>query len=75
MTLYVEVEDSKTVTYLLHKMKEDGCMIDMYNVERPKTAGQTFTVLITVCVGKRQKKEIYVQELSEIPGIMSVDSV
>ena len=75
MTLYVEVEDSKTVTYLLQKMKEDGCMIDMYNVERPKTAGQTFTVLITVCVGKRQKKEIYVQELSEIPGIMSVDSV
>ena len=75
MTLYVEVEDSKTVTYLLQKMKEDGCMIDMYNVERPKTAGQTFTILITACVGKKQKKEIYVQELSEIPGIMSVDSV
>ena len=75
MTLYVEVEDSKTVTYLLQKMKEDGCMIDMYNVERPKTAGQTFTILITACVEKKQKKEIYVQELSEIPGIMSVDSV
>lgn len=75
MTLYIEVDDGKTVARLIHKIKEDGCKVDMYNVERPKAAGQSFNVLVTACVGKNMNKDVYVQSLSEMEGVTSIDSV
>ncbi|NBH70538.1 MgtC/SapB family protein [Clostridiaceae bacterium] len=75
MTLYIETEDSRAVTRLLHKIKADGCKVDMYNVERPKAAGQSFTVMITARIGKNMGKEAYVQSLSEFEGVVSVDSL
>ena len=33
--LYTEVRESGTVAVLLHKLKVDGCEIDMYDITRP----------------------------------------
>ena len=37
--LYTEVRESGTVAVLLHKLKVDGCEIDMYDITRPGTSG------------------------------------
>ncbi len=75
VTLYIETEDSRTATSLLHKLKEDGCKIDMFDVDRPKASGQPFTILATVRISRNQKKDMYLEDLSKFPGILSVDSM
>lgn len=75
VTLYVEAEDSRTATLLLHKLKGDGCIIDMYNVDRNGAGGQPFTIWITVLIDKKLEKEEYLQSLSQVPGVISVDDL
>ena len=75
VTLYVEAEDSRTAASLIHKLKKDGCTIDMYNVERLETGSQSFIIWATVCIGKKLKKEEYLQSLLKLPGIVSVDNL
>lgn len=75
VTLYVEAEDGRTAASLIHKLKEDGCTIDMYNVERLGAGGQSLIIWATVCIGKRLKKEEYLESLSALPGIVSVDEL
>lgn len=73
--LYVEVRESGTVAVLLHRLKVDGCKVDMYDIERPGAQGQSFTVLITVHIPWRFSKEEYLKSLSEIDGILFVDNM
>lgn len=75
MTLYIEVDDGKAVARLIHKIKSDGCKVDMYNVESPKAAGQSFNVLVTVCMRKNMNKDTYAQSLAEMDGVISVDNI
>ncbi len=75
VTLYIQAEDSRTASSLLHKLKADGCQIDMYDIERPKASGQPFTILSTVGISRKLKKDIYLKELSKLPGILSIDSM
>ncbi|MCI8660144.1 MAG: MgtC/SapB family protein [Lachnospiraceae bacterium] len=75
VTLFVEAEDGRTAAFLIHKLKKDGCTIDMYNVERMGTGGQSFTIWATVCIDKNLKKEEYLESLSHLPGIVSVDEL
>lgn len=73
--LYVEVRESGTVAVLLHKLKIDGCKVDMYDIEHPGTQGQSLTVLITVHIPWRYSKEEYLKSLSELEGILFVDTM
>ena len=75
INLYSEAEDGRATTVLLHKLKEDGCLIDMYDVERPKTAGQSFTILATVRIPAKLKRDEYLENLCGVPGIVSIDSL
>lgn len=73
--LYVEVRESGTVAVLLHRLKIDGCKVDMYDIERPGAQGQSLTVLITVHIPWRYSKEEYLKTLSELDGILFVDTM
>ena len=73
--LYVEAEENRTASVLLRKLKEDGCEIDMYDVDKPKAGGQSFTIRMTIYIPRRIKKQEYLQTLSEIEGVMFVDVV
>ena len=73
--LYAEVKENGTVAMLLHKLKVDGCTIDMYDITRPGTSGQSCTVLITVYLPRRFSKEDYLNSLAEVDGILFVDTL
>ena len=75
INLYIEAEDGRATTVLLHKLKEDGCLFDMYDVERPKTAGHSFTILATVRIPAKLKRDEYLENLCGVPGIVSIDSL
>lgn len=75
LMLYIEAEDSRTAAALLHKMKNDGCKIDMYDVDKPKAGGQSFTIMATVQLSRGLKREEYLNSLEELEGIISIDSM
>ncbi len=75
VTLYIEAEDSRIAAALLHRLKSDGCTVDMYDVERPRAGGQSFTILATVRISKKRKRDAYIESLSQIEGILSIDSM
>lgn len=71
--LYIEVEDSRMATLLLHKMKTDGCKLDMYDIDKSRAGGQSCTVIATVHIPQRMKREEYLDHLSQMQGIISID--
>ena len=73
--LYTEVRESGTVAVLLHKLKTDGCEIDMYDITRPGTNGQSLTVRITVHLPRHLAKEDYLEALAKFDGILFVDTM
>lgn len=75
VTLYIEAADSHSTASLLHKLKQDGCQIDMYDVERPKSKKESLTVSATIRIPHNQKKELYLESLQTLPGILSLDSM
>lgn len=74
-TLYIEAREWQATTSLLHKLRQDGCIIDIYDVERPKSAEQSFTILATIRIPSKHKKEEYLGNLSSFPGILSVENL
>ena len=73
--LYIEGEENRTASVLLSRLKADGCKIDMYDVDKPKTGGQSFTIRMTIYIPYRLNKQEYLQKLSEIEGVMFVDVI
>lgn len=73
--LYIEAEDSRIGALLLHKMKIDGCKLDMYDIEKPKSGGQSCTIMATVHIPQRLKRGDYLENLSKMQGIISIDSM
>ena len=71
--LYIEAEAGHTAPVLIRKMKADGCKIDMYDVDKPKTNGQSFTILITIHIPRNLDKTAYLQSLTQVAGVLSVD--
>ena len=47
----------------------------MYDVDKPKAEGQSFTIRMTIYIPRRIKKQEYLQTLLEIEGVMFVDVV
>lgn len=75
VTLYVQTKESWTAATLLHRLKQDGCKIDMYDLDRPRSDGQAFIILITVYIPWNLDKEDYVNKLLETNGVLSVDTL
>lgn len=75
MTLYIEVENGKVITSVLQKLREDGCRVDTFDVERPKAKGQNYTVLTTFRVKASVNNENYMRMIKNIIGVVSVDDM
>lgn len=72
VSLYVEADEGGTSADFLHYLKMDGCKIDRFDVD--KSGGvQSFTILTTVRLPKNLDRDEYIEELSRLPGIRSID--
>lgn len=75
MTLHMEVEDAKLITFLFHKLKEDGCVIDTYDANKPKAKRLPTVIEAVIHIPKKKNKDDYLMELRVIPGVLSVDDM
>ncbi|MBQ6788007.1 MAG: MgtC/SapB family protein [Lachnospiraceae bacterium] len=75
MTLHMEVEDAKLITFLFHKLKEDGCVIDTYDANKPKAKRLPTVIEAVIHIPKKKNKDDYLMELRDIPGVLSVDDM
>ena len=60
---------------MIHKLRSDGCTVDMYDVDKSRAEGQSFTILITVRIPARMKKGEYLKELEHLEGVLFVDAL
>lgn len=75
LPLYIEVENGKAITEFLHKIKNDGCKVDTYEVEKPKAKGQYFIIMAVIQTPRKMNNDDYMEELRELKGIVSVDEM
>ncbi len=75
MTLHMEVEDAKLITFLFHKLKEDGCVIDTFDANKPKAKRLPTVIEVVIHIPKKKNKDDYLMELRDIPGVLSVDDM
>lgn len=75
MTIYIELEDGKTINAVSRKLKEDHCRIDTFIVDKPKAKGQQYQVTTTFCVQRGVNKEEYLRSLQEMTGVSSISEV
>ncbi len=75
MTLHMEVENAKLITFLFHKLKEDGCVIDTYDANKPKAKRLPTVIEAVIHIPKKKNKDEYLMELRDIPGVLSVDDM
>ncbi|MGN1180380.1 MAG: MgtC/SapB family protein [Suilimivivens sp.] len=75
MTLHMELEDDKLVTEIFHKMKEDGCIIDTFDSDKPKAKRLPRVIDTVILVPRKRVKDDYLMELREIPGVISVEEM
>lgn len=72
MRLYVEADDSRTLSVLLYRLKEDGCKIDMFDINQSKAENGYYTIMMTVCLPKGTDREAYLRGLTKTEGVLSV---
>lgn len=75
MTLHVEIENTKLVTAIFHKLKADGCMIDTFDVDKPKAKHLPTVIEAVIHIPKKKNKDEYLMELRDIPGVLSADDM
>lgn len=75
MTLHVEIENTKLVTVLFHKLKEDECVIDTFDVDKPKAKHLPTVIEAVIHIPKKKNKDEYLMELRDIPGVLSADDM
>lgn len=75
MTLHMEIEDTKLITFLFHKLKEDGCVIDTFDVNKPKAKRLPTVIEAVIHIPKKKNKDDYLMQLRDIPGVLSVDDM
>lgn len=70
--LYVEADEGGASAEFLHHLKMDGCKVDRFDVD--KSGGmQSFTILTTIRLPKDLNRDGYIEELSRMRGIHSID--
>lgn len=72
LILYVEADEGGASAEFLHHLKMDGCKVDRFDVD--KSGGmQSFTILTTIRIPKDINRDEYIEELSRLNGIHSID--
>ena len=70
--LYVAADEGGASAEFLHHLKMDGCKVDRFDVD--KSGGmQSFTILTTIRLPKDLNRDEYIEELSRMRGIHSID--
>lgn len=72
VSLYVEADEGGASADFLHYLKMDGCKIDRFDVDKSGSV-QSFTILTTVRLPKELNRDEYIEELSRLNGIRSID--
>ena len=72
VSLYVEADEGGAPADFLHYLKMDGCKIDRFDVDKSGSV-QSFTILTTVRLPKELNRDEYIEELSRLNGIRSID--
>lgn len=75
MTLHMELEEDRLITEILHKLKEDGCLIDTFDTEKPKAKKLPRVIDAVILVPRKKRKDDYLTELREFPGVQSVEEM
>lgn len=75
MTLYIEAEDGKAITNVSRHLKESGCFIDIFHVDKPKAKGQSFQILTTFQIPRKENRDEYLRLLQELKGVVSVNEI
>lgn len=75
MTLHMELEEEKLVAMILHKLKEDGCLIDTFDADKPKAKKLPCVIDVVILVPRKKNKDDYLMEFRNMPGVISVDDM
>lgn len=75
LTLYIEVEDGKAITGVSRHLKETGCFVDSFYVDKPKAKGQHFQVVATFRIPQKTGRDAYLRTLQELKGVESVNEI
>ena len=75
MALYMEIEDERLVTLIFHRLKEDGCIIDTFDANKPSAKKMPCIIEAVIYIPKKKNKEDYLLELRDIPGVISADDM
>ncbi len=75
VTLYIEVEDGKTITLVSRRLKNDNCFIDTFQVDKPKAKGQNFQIVTTFKLPRGKSREEYQHFLQELKGVISINEI
>lgn len=73
--LRIEAAEGRTSVELMRRLKADGCIVDLFEVDRAGTSTDSFIITATVCIPRRLNREQYLESLMEIGGVLSVDSM
>lgn len=75
MTIYLEVEDGKAISAVSRMLKEKQCVLDSFDVDKPKAKGQNFQIMTTFQIPKGESKDECIHLLQELKGVVSVSEI
>lgn len=73
VTFLIELEDNKAISQILHYMKQNNIRIESFDVLKSNMKGKAATIVTTLYLRNQKKHDRYLQELSDITGVSSVD--
>ena len=75
ISISVEVESGKAISAIIRKIRDDGCVIDIYDIDKPKAKGQYYSIMTTFRLPKNTNADEYMQSLRELKGVVTVDEM
>lgn len=75
MTLHFEVDEGSDIMEVFHRLKDDGCMIDTFDVNKPKAKGQNCIIWAVIRTPAGRNKEEYLITLRQMKAVISVDDM
>lgn len=75
ISIIVEVESGKAISAIMRKIRDDGCVIDIYDIDKPKAKGQYYSIMTTFRLPKNTNADEYMQGLREQKGVVTVDEM
>ncbi len=73
--LHIEAVEGGVTTELMRRFREDGCKVDMFEVDRSSSEMRSLEITTTIRIPTGRSKEEYIDSLMEIIGILSIDNM